>query len=84
MKTKYRILILTMILSIILSLGTTASAAELFDVKDNVEIGGTYFLTAEIDGKTYLFDRNGYMQTGIARFLTTISDDSTLALDSYL
>ena len=37
----------------------------------------------EIDGKTYLFDRYGYMQTGIARFYDATSGGGALATGAF-
>ena len=38
----------------------------------------------EIDGKTYLFNRQGYMQTGIARFYDSTSGGGVLATGAFI
>ena len=38
----------------------------------------------EIDGKTYLFNRSGYMQTGIARFYSGTGGGGALVSDSFV
>lgn len=77
MKATKRLLILVMLLSIVLSLGVSASAAGLFDTVDAPEVGGQFYLIVDIEGTEYYYrhTKSGESVTSTAPYSLYLTSD---------
>lgn len=79
MKATKRLLILVMLLSILLSLGVSASAVSLFDTMDAPEVGGQAYLIVNIDGTDHFYrhTKTGESVTSTAPYSLYLASDPT-------
>lgn len=77
MKTRSRLLIYAMLVSVLLSLSVSASATGLYDMVDAPQVGSQYYLVADVDGTDYFFrhSKSGESVTHTAPYSVFVTSD---------